>query len=434
MLPPPPMAGSHAATSTVGPGDAHAHPPGHSDWQNQQNWSQQHLPPPQGAVAAMQPLSASPGYQQPGAHGTSVPLPANGVFMRGSHLPEALAHSTGGHAPQRGAAGHLQAARSEPVDGAATLSDQPWIEPAAATASGSDSAHVAVLPVDFPVPPGFDILANIQGPDNSYIAHIEQEAGVSIEVVGNSGHPHATCPVSVRVVSREPWKRKAAIDLLQSLLETVQVAADTWAGPTGHDVAVSGAPERGHQHPPIQHSGARLPLPQFQDTNVGPPTSYAVHRDGQHTSYAQPAGPPHGAHMQQRQHMPTPGFVAPDRQMHREPPPMMHAAPHMNRQQQLPPPGLNNNYVEDTRLPPPDSAPRSAPQQPQNGAAAAGGYYSKARADAAQQQPQEKPVKRKFREFKEEGSISQAPQEKTEVCNRHTAAENQAAPHAASGL
>lgn len=350
--------------------------------------------------------SPPPGYESSRARDADMPLPHSGAFMSGSQPPDVTTHA--GHPPP-----DPHAHRSEQAADAAALSSEPW-EAAGGFDAGPDSSHVAILRVDFHVPPGFDVVGHLRGPDNSYIAHIEQETGVSIEVFEQTGHAHAACPVEVHVVTREPWKRHAAVDLVESLLDTVKVSADAWIGSPSHDAAVSDVPDHGAwEPPPDQHPGAQLPLPQFPDRSGGPP-SYEEHRNSQHAGCAQPQGPPDSGYDQWHEHMPPHANLMHAGHLHRHPPPMMHDAP--------PRPPPNGSSAGDSRHHNAALHSDTETQLPRNGASASAYYYSKSRSQAVQQQPPEKPAKRKFREFKEEAGASQAPQEKAEVRHKLTTA------------
>ena len=294
-----------------------------------------------------------------------------------------------------------QTVRPDVASGAAVQSEQPW----GAQASDPDGL-VSVVPVDFAVPPGFDIQARIRGPDNGYIAHIEQETGVNIEVVEGGGGPHAASAVEVHVATVDPWKRKAAEDLVQSLLETVRECANTWAGPPDHAVL-----RHVHQPLPGHYYAARSPLPQFQRAGESPRPPYDTSRDKlMHDGYVQPHAPPN---VSMHQHAPPQGFVGHDREMERQHPPVVHETLplYTHERVRVPPPGLQGAEFETTaRAPHPTPSSTAQPHHP--GAATSGGYSDEPHIAAAPHPSQEKPVKRKFREFKEEPGAAQAPPEK----------------------
>lgn len=385
-LGPPPVA---RATSTSHAPQGQLHPTAHPSWQEQQDWAEkQHRLPPHSAAAGHWHGSAPPRYHPDSSS-------VNGASMARPPPPDAH--------PSVMFASNAQAARSEPASGAAVQSDQAWGTQAGAPPDGD----VAALPVDFPVPAGFDVLSHIWGPDRSYVAHIEQETGVSIDVIDNSGRPQASCPVSVHVVAREPWKRNAAVELVQSLLDTVKVSAETWAVTNDH-----AAPQHDYQAPPNHYSAARAPLPQFQHAGEGAHASCET--DGgsfQHDGYLQPRRPQH-AGMHEHHSAPPQDFSEPDRQMQGQHPPVTNEAPRTQHHEHelLPRRGQNGANFE-TAARQQESTLRSTVQPPPTSAAAAAGYRSSARA-ADEQQAQEKTAKRKFREFKEEPGGAQAPPEK----------------------
>lgn len=385
----PPAARSMAPVGAMLPPAANLNmPPGaQPGWQGHQGWhqhQQQEHRQPQG-IAAL-PLESGAALQagvaRPQGHHTPAALHSDSALAQGSESP---------------------AVRAGPAYGTVAQLDR---GPGAASQS-VDGKQVAILPVDFSLPPGFDVVAHLRGPNNSYMAHIESETGAIVQVVETGAQQTSACPVEVHISAGEQWRQSAAVDLVKSLLNTVESSASGHSGYQGTSAPAPGGPGSNQIAPPNQQQ----PASQSFHGQSGYHSPHAVHANGQHPYHMQPQHQPAGP-TQPRPHIPPPGFMAPGGPgvpMQGQPPCMPSHPSSMPQQS----PGLN---VHSARALQNDAATQQATDSAQDPAKGAGSYYSNLRNDSAPEKPKEKPAKRKFREFKEDAGTSLLRQDKaTEV-------------------
>lgn len=342
-------------------------------------------PPPQQTLP--------PHHGQPPQHGMSAP-PGTQPQMPHAHPPGNGPHAA--HAPSISPeASHFA------VSAAPGPSDGP--QPSIPQPSGS-----CTIPITFSAPAGFDIEQQLRGPGNSYITHIERETGATIELRRGGPGPQggAEQPMHISIYHPEPWRRKPAEDLIQSLLQTVQTAAHAAATPA----AAQGALQ---PHQPHQHTALFTHIPSITmaapGDGPGQPASWSSVGSGHGPSSAQPA-----AYGRQNPHSHTPSMAP--RSMFIQP---AHAAPqgvHLMPAQAGPasaPPGpLANGHHAAPPMPAahagaPASMPPNRPVPPAATAPASTSSDPGAGPGAGVEKPPQ-PVKRKFREFKEEPRNTQA--------------------------
>lgn len=388
---PAPAAPAHVMPSSVPP---HLAPPPH-----QQPYAHAPVEPGAHVQAASPHLSNQtqpPFYGQPHQQ-AQPPRPSSSALADtapGRHLtPDGVLDPASGHShtAEAGPQGAPAGPRG-PTSGALPAQDQ---------AGGS-----CTVPVDFSGPPGFDIVQRLRGTGNSYISHIERETGATIELRGLGSGSHATAdqPLHVFVHHHEPWRRKAAEDLIHSLLQTVRTAASALAvsqpsepQPHAPQAVQSVGPAPDSSAP----SGAQAQQGAWAGGSSGPGEGAAWPAYGHH----QPQPVRHQAAAFHGHFAMQPGMVAPP-QMH---PGHAEAGPHQPFQRSEP---VNAGF-ESVAAAPPGIQGLSAPTSsnavgahagPASGEAAAAGPKATGNANGQEKQ---QPPKRKFREFKEEPRSTQ---------------------------